>query len=756
MQRPYRTQLRGLLAGSFVVLAASRPALAQTLPATRAAAGSLCVSVKGQQADSLLVLVRLSESGAAKLGNRSAASDLMLALSDPLGAIEAVGRGALDHCTGPSTAEPIAVAAFSVTRGTLSFNGTTTSAAIGSVTPIAMPGNPMPIKWGTGKMPIGVNVDIPGRGDTSFPFKDLMIQADFWTYIDVGANAGKLVPETTAAVPVFNTYNDPKWQMPDFAAFNPTYTECAAILTVVRQAAVPSGMYVITWDGAHAANPQQSAIQMGHLGDGGPANGIFTPYPLFTQVSPNRIELPLANPGEAVGPGVNLYEGALVLKVKSSSSSNPVRNIRVWLPGMEGAALDNMITPWMVTNCKPAHCIRFLNWVEHWNKPCAYSPTPAALTPWATRNYPGSPFQVRRDRVAIEHMAELARKAKADLWIPFHLGHLCDNGSTCTGRARVMGTMQILDQELHQAADIYMELGNELWNAGFFTVQAAAIDRLRNGSVMLDGSAGAEWSDTNPAVNVFGTYKAMVRCMSILWEWGREGLGTPTFDSRVVRAFAGGINSFSTIVSGSRATDGLNDVTPLDYTAPSVYVDPSYVSAGRIMIEDVDVLAAGGYMSVHGGILVPSAGQTLDQLGAAATPQQVLEAMQSRRLVRLAHDSTWKNGAAVRGKPYLNYEAGQHIVDDGHAWSPANDLAQTGGAGATSPLSMEGEYYANLDQLRAATTQGSPGVALSLHYTLRSRQTGYPSGTWGLGNDFQSPAWSSPKLHALQTWASLP
>jgi hypothetical protein len=603
-------------------------------------------------------------------------------------------------------------------------------------------------------MPIGINVDIPGRGDTSFPFKDLMIQADFWTYVDPAT--GQLVPETTAAVPVYATYNDPKWQMPEFAAFNPAYSACASILTVVRQSNVPSGTYVITWDGRHAADPQQSAVQMGHLGDGGPANGVFAPYAIFTQVSPNRIELPLANPGEAVGPGVNPYEGALVLKVKSSSPSDPVRNVRVWLPGMEGAAPDNMITPWMVENCSPAHCIRFLNWVEHWNKPCAYSPSPAALTPWATRNYPGSPFQVRRDRVAIEHMAELARKAKADAWIPFHVGHLCDDGGSCTGRARVMGTMQVLDEQLHQGGRVYMELGNELWNAGYFTVQAAAIDRLRNGSVMLDGSPGAEWSDTDPAVNVFGTYKAMGRSMSILWEWGREALGTGTFDERVVRVFAGGINSFSTIVSGARATDGLNDVTPLDYTAPSVYVAPEYVSAGRVMIDDVDVLAAGGYMSVHGGILVPSAGQTLDQLGAAATPQHVLEAAQSRRLARLVHDTTWKNGAAVRGKPYLNYEAGQHVVDDGHAWSPANDLAQTGGPGATAPLSMEGEYYANLDQLRGATTQGSPGVALSLHYTLRSRQTGYPSGTWGLANDFLSLVPSSPKLHAIQSWASMP
>lgn len=755
MRWPLRKSTLSVAVAALAALALVRGAGAAELAATRNADGSLCVPLAGERATTTLVLVRLSVKGAAALGKGTGANDLALALADPESAVEAIGQGVMEHCGKTAGVEPFALAGFALDQRHVTFLGSTVSTTAGPVTVIGTPLHVPTPKWGVGKMPIGVNVDIPGRGDTSFPFKDLMIQADFWQYIDVGANAGKLVPEATAAVPVYGAYNDPKWQMPNFAAFNSTYSECAAILTAVTSAAVPSGTYVITWDGQHASGPALSAFQMGYLANGGPLNGVFAPYAQFQQVSPNRIELTLRNDGEPIGPGENAYHGSILLKVKSSSAANPVRNVRAWLPGMEGAAPADMITPWMVASCRPAACIRFLNWIEHWNKPSPFNSPPAALTPWATRNYPGAPFQTRRDRVAIEHMAELARKASAHLWIPFHLGVLADDGGSGGGRARVMGSIRLLHEGLHPGARISVELGNELWNAGFFTVQAAAIDRLRTGAVRLDGSAGPEWSDTDPSVQVFGTYAAMVRCMSILWEWCREELGTDVSSGRVVRVFCGGINSYDTIVSGARAIDGLDDVAPLDW-APSVPVHVSYGAAGRIMIDDIDALAAGGYMGVTGNHVVPSMGQTLNALGAAATPQHVLETMQSRRLLRLPFDIEWKDGAALHRRPYLNYESGQHVVDAGAAWNAANNLAQTGGDGATAPLSMEGEYAANLNQLRAASPSGSPGASLSLQYTLRSRQTNVPSGTWGLANDFLSTGAESPKLRALRRWAAQP
>jgi hypothetical protein len=121
-------------------------------------------------------------------------------------------------------------------------------------------------------------------------------------------------------------------------------------------------------------------------------------------------------------------------------------------------------------------------------------------------------------------------------------------------------------------------------------------------------------------------------------------------------------------------------------------------------------------------------------------------------LWRAAFDTKWKNGARQLGVRYINYEAGQHIVDSGAAWKAANNLVQTGGSGATSPISMQAEYCANLDQLAANTQAGAPGVALSLQYTLRSRQTNYPSGTWGLGDNFSSTPAESPKLRAVASW----
>lgn len=153
---------------------------------------------------------------------------------------------------------------------------------------------------------------------------------------------------------------------------------------------------------------------------------------------PGRIEL-------EVKPG----NSGILLRILQTNPENPVRNIRVLMPGFEETYRDNPFRPGYLELLSPFRVIRFMNWQKTNGSPLvswSERPTPE----WATQAGPGG--------VAIEHMVDLCNRLKADAW--FCVPHAADDNFVRRFAERVRDT---LDPELR----VYVEYSNEVWNTLF-------------------------------------------------------------------------------------------------------------------------------------------------------------------------------------------------------------------------------------------------------------------------------------------------
>ncbi len=236
-----------------------------------------------------------------------------------------------------------------------------------------------------------------------------------WDFVDVFKHHRPWIPQQMRGGP-WNTEEEVELTPEGYPLLNPGQA-AATLMCREINGRYPGGVYVCTFEGKGTIDFGMDAIGA-------------------RRATANRYEV-------SVRPG----NGGILLKIIESDPNDPIRNIRVWMPGFENA--QSPFHPLFIERLKPFKVIRFMDWGATNN---------STLVHWADRTTPQSIRQSGPNGVALEYMIELCNELQADPW--FCMPHLADDDFV-----RQFATM--VRDRLHPDAQIYVEWSNEAWNTLF-------------------------------------------------------------------------------------------------------------------------------------------------------------------------------------------------------------------------------------------------------------------------------------------------
>jgi hypothetical protein len=208
----------------------------------------------------------------------------------------------------------------------------------------------------------------------------------------------------------------------------------------------PSGLYTATYEGS------------------GEISWGFDARPRV--LAPGRITLDVA-PSNA----------GILLRIERSDPRDPVRNLRVWMPGFENAA--NPFHPLFLERLKPFKVVRFMDWANTNN---------SQTKSWSERTTPNDARQSGDGGVSLEYMIELCNRLEADPW--FCMPHLADDDY-------VRQFAKLVHSRLRPDAHVYVEWSNEAWNNLFDQaawVQGQAKQRGCRWTWVIADEARRDWT----------------------------------------------------------------------------------------------------------------------------------------------------------------------------------------------------------------------------------------------------------------------
>lgn len=187
----------------------------------------------------------------------------------------------------------------------------------------------------------------------------------------------------------------------------------------------PAGTYVATFEGTGAIDIQSGDVEQG------------------TEKSSGRLSF-------RVRPG---NEG-IPLLVGESSPRDPIRNIRVWMPGTEHSR--QAFHPDFLQRVEPFGIVRFKNWQRTDGSP---------IVTWSQRSSVEDARWSGDAGVPIETMCELANTVRAIPW--FCIPHGADDDF-------VRNFAKLVKDRVDARLPIYVEYSHEMWNLGLPQAQYAA------------------------------------------------------------------------------------------------------------------------------------------------------------------------------------------------------------------------------------------------------------------------------------------
>ena len=254
-----------------------------------------------------------------------------------------------------------------------------------------------------GSPSLGINLSAPMDWNTELPFVDVFRLSRPWISQKRGLPWGK-GPELA-----LDQHGWVKRLEPDCWA--------EALMCTIEGGHYPSGTYTVRYDGT------------------------------------GRLEAGLAATTISRAPGqlrihVDAARGGFSLKLLETDPRNPLRNIRVVMPGIEQPYEENPFHPAFLKRWRDVSCIRFMDWmltngseIETW----AERPTMEHAT-FATRGVP------------LELMIDLCNRLHADAW--FCMPHKAND-------EYVRKSALMVRNNLHPDLKAYVEYSNEVWNDTF-------------------------------------------------------------------------------------------------------------------------------------------------------------------------------------------------------------------------------------------------------------------------------------------------
>ncbi len=183
------------------------------------------------------------------------------------------------------------------------------------------------------------------------------------------------------------------------------------------QGAYPAGQYICTYDGIGTIQFQWDAQEISS--------------------TPGRIVL-----------DVNPSDTGILMRISRSYPNNPIRNIKLWMPGFENA--QSAFHPLYLQRMSKFKVLRFMDW--------ARTNESDETVSWGTRTLQSQSSQDHSRGVAIEYMIDLCNELGADPW--FCMPHAADD-------AYIQNFATLVRDRLDPARKIYIEWSNEVWNGRF-------------------------------------------------------------------------------------------------------------------------------------------------------------------------------------------------------------------------------------------------------------------------------------------------
>lgn len=262
-------------------------------------------------------------------------------------------------------------------------------------------------------IPVGINLRPITAYDRGWVFVDAMKMASDWTYLSDhprprrrSAAMGKKATPPNDVVPIdANGWPRPLKDRPVSCDF-----------LIGMRGLIPVGDYVVTWKG------RGDLEFKGHVG--------------IVSRQPHRLVVSVD--------GVRGGQPGLVLR--NSDPADPIRDIRVWMPGQENSC--HAFHPAFLDRLRPFSVLRFYPWMRVYT----------SSGRWRGRSTSTTARQSNQEGVAAEFMVELCNDLNADPW--FCIPHVADD-------EYVRGFATLVRDSLRHDARIYVEFSNETWNTDF-------------------------------------------------------------------------------------------------------------------------------------------------------------------------------------------------------------------------------------------------------------------------------------------------
>ena len=141
--------------------------------------------------------------------------------------------------------------------------------------------------------------------------------------------------------------------------------------------------------------------------------------------------------------------GPIALRIRKTDPKDPVRNIRLILPGFAKTYQENPFHPDFLKRLQGFQVIRFMDWGAI---------NGSKVVEWKDRNTPEHLIQSSEKGVAVEYSLQLANRLEVDPWLC--VPHLASDDY-------VRELAKLVKEKLKSPRKLYLEYSNETWNGIF-------------------------------------------------------------------------------------------------------------------------------------------------------------------------------------------------------------------------------------------------------------------------------------------------
>jgi hypothetical protein len=250
---------------------------------------------------------------------------------------------------------------------------------------------------------LGINLSQVNYYNREWVFVDVMKQCKPWVSTNPNGNpfdTGEVVQTDSDGWPWL-----PQGKAAQTLIFNQT------------DGAYPAGQYICTYDGLGDIQFQWDAKVVSS-----------TPGRMVVDVTPT--------------------DSGILLRIAESYPNNPIRNIKLWMPGFEDA--QSPFHPLYLQRMSKLKVIRFMDWA-HINQS-------DETVSWDTRTKTTRYSQGTSNGAAIEYMIDLCNELGADPW--FSMPHAADE-------VYIQNFAALVRDRLDPQRKVYIEWSNEVWNSRF-------------------------------------------------------------------------------------------------------------------------------------------------------------------------------------------------------------------------------------------------------------------------------------------------